>query len=173
MCVWEEVVLALFVLAAMFCDLRRGRIPNRLIIAGICCGFVCQCVNHGSSGLRDAIPGMLLPVLLFGWLFYFRMIGAGDIKLLGMAGVFLGPRNVCALIVTSLLTGGVLAVIILIRNRNVYSRFFYLQSYIREYLRTGKWQPYITDECRDGRIYFTVPVFLGLLLCYALRFQIL
>ena len=63
--------------------------------------------------------------------------------------------------------------IILIRNRNVYSRFFYLQTYIREYLRTGKWKPYITDECRDGRIYFTVPVFLGLLLCYALRFQIL
>ena len=60
--VWEKAVLALFVLVAMLCDLRWKRIPNRLIIAGICCGIICRCVCLGSAGLGDAFWGLLLPV---------------------------------------------------------------------------------------------------------------
>ena len=76
--------------AAVFQDLRKGIISNVLILFGFLGGAVFQLIRLGGSGLILFFGSAVFPVLLFSILYYFRMIGAGDIKLLAALGGFLG-----------------------------------------------------------------------------------
>ena len=76
--------------AAVFQDLRKGIISNVLILFGFLGGAVFQLIRLGGFGLILFLGSAAFPVLLFSILYYFRMIGAGDIKLLAALGGFLG-----------------------------------------------------------------------------------
>ena len=76
--------------AAVFQDLRKGIISNVLILFGFLGGVVFQLIRLGGSGLILFFGSAVFPVLLFSILYYFRMIGAGDIKLMGVVTGFLG-----------------------------------------------------------------------------------
>ena len=76
--------------AAVFQDLRKGIISNVLILFGFLGGAVFQLIRLGGSGLILFFGSAVFPVLLFSILYYFRMIGAGDIKLMGVVTGFLG-----------------------------------------------------------------------------------
>ena len=90
-------LLSGIVLAAAWDDLRSGRISNQLIVTGLLAGFLCQVVQYKAAGIVLFLGGSLLPLLLFGMLFYFRMLGAGDIKLFCVVGGFLGAKAVLPL----------------------------------------------------------------------------
>ena len=66
---------------AVFWDLWKGKIPNALIVAGLSAGWCFQLTDKGIYGALDFLGGAIFPLLLLGILFYFRMFGAGDIKL--------------------------------------------------------------------------------------------
>ena len=76
--------------AAVFQDLRKGIISNVLILFGFLGGAVFQLIRLGGSGLILFFGSAVFPVLIFSILYYFRMIGAGDIKLMGVVTGFLG-----------------------------------------------------------------------------------
>ena len=80
-------------MAAMLADLKTGKVPNGLIVAGVAMGVSYQVLSEGVAGVLVFAGGLLLPLLLMGGLFYFRMAGAGDIKLLCVTGGFLGPAD--------------------------------------------------------------------------------
>lgn len=68
-----------------------------------------------SPGLLISIVGCIIPVMVLYFLFFVRALGAGDIKLLSVAGAFVGA-DVLRLTVYSFLAGGVISVIYLIRE---------------------------------------------------------
>ncbi len=157
--------LLLVVQAAVLCDLDRGRIPNALILAGLGTGFIYQAVSGGFMGTALFLGGILLPVVLFWPLYYFRMIGAGDIKLMSVVGAFLGPGGCFSCMLRSVLAGGVLAFVLVLRHRNLFSRMFCLAEYVREYRRTGIWKPYLAQADEHARFCFSVPILVGVLVC--------
>ncbi|QPP51555.1 prepilin peptidase [Halomonas sp. SS10-MC5] len=102
-------MLWFLVVVAGFIDLRVHRIPNRLILAGAAMGILLQGWAVGAGGVLAAIYGLLvgLAILMPGYLMGFT--GAGDVKLMASIGTFLGPLGVLQVGLTSIVVGGIVA----------------------------------------------------------------
>ncbi len=151
--------------AAVLLDLQKGCIPNAIAAIGILCGLSYQLFDKGIMGLFLFLGGIMLPVVLFGGLYYFRMLGAGDIKLMCALGGFLGPSECFTCITASILFGGLISLILMLRRHNLSRRLIYLSDYVNRYSATKKWRPYLAGAGTDARFCFSVPVLLGIL-CY-------
>lgn len=155
---------------AVWMDLRTGRIANGWIVISWIAGLLTQIFRCGAAGVGTFLSGALLPVLGLYLLFYFHMLGAGDIKLLSVIGGFLGAREVLKCIILSFIFGAILSIGIILVCGNLLQRltrfFYYFQNYFitRQYDKTAEPVPY-----RDGKwgmecIHFSVPVLMGVLL---------
>ena len=80
-------------LFAVFFDLRKGKIPNELIVIGLILGCCFQIRQAKAVGLLLFLGGVCIPVVLGAGIYYFRMMGAGDMKLWAVVGGFLGPQR--------------------------------------------------------------------------------
>ncbi|MBQ5951837.1 MAG: prepilin peptidase [Lachnospiraceae bacterium] len=91
-------VLALFLIPVSVCDLRFRRIPNRLLLAAVCAYPVLLAAEGAFSPetiLRSCVDCLLAGVILGMFCFLCRVflprsVGAGDVKLLVLAGLYLG-----------------------------------------------------------------------------------
>jgi len=110
------LALAVLLLAAVVMDLRSRRIPNRLVLAGLALAGV----SHAAALLSGAAPlagpawwaplaGLLTAGLALLPLHLLRACGAGDVKLMAMAGAFLGAPAALRAVLFTLLAGGVLS----------------------------------------------------------------
>ena len=115
-------ILAALGWVAVCYDLLFRRIPNGLVVAGIALGLVFQgaglFVSPGDGlGLGGALLGGCTGLLLFLPLVALRAMGAGDAKLLAMAGVWLGAAHIAQAALWTLLAGGVLALATALHTR--------------------------------------------------------
>lgn len=94
---------------AVWMDLRTRRIANEWIITAWIAGLVTQLIRYGAAGAGIFLFGMLFPILALYILFYFHMLGAGDIKLLSAVGGFLGVPAILKCMIVSFLSGAVLS----------------------------------------------------------------
>lgn len=147
----------------MLWDLRDHKIPNGLIAVGLLCGLWQQMYDFGWAGVGIYLSGVLLPMIFPGCLYYFRMIGAGDIKLLCVAGGYLGPVQTLWCIIYTFLFGGLFSAILIFKRKNLVKRFFYFKTYLSQFLETRQWRPYRKPEDEDGTFCFSLPVMLGVI----------
>jgi prepilin peptidase CpaA len=77
-------------LAAALWDLRQRRIPNALTLPLLGSGVVYSAWVGGLSGAAGSLGGCLLAALPFVILFTYAGGGAGDAKLMGAIGAWLG-----------------------------------------------------------------------------------
>ncbi|MCD7764664.1 MAG: prepilin peptidase [Lachnospiraceae bacterium] len=149
---------------AALCDLWAERIPNAVIAVGLAMGLVYQLFAEGPLGLILFLGGVLLPLLLLGGLYYFRMLGAGDIKLLCVVGGFWGPLGVLACFVRSVFVAAAVSIVILYRRHEFGERLRYFLEYVNTYLESGQWKPYLDGVKENARFCFSVPILVGILL---------
>lgn len=104
-------------LGAVASDLRSRRVPNTLVVYGTLLGLSFQALAPAGSGLfPGSEPGLLAGLLgglaglaLFLPLYVLRIMGAGDVKLVAMTGVWLGAQGALNATLWTLVAGGVLA----------------------------------------------------------------
>jgi prepilin peptidase CpaA len=97
-----------FLVAAVISDFRSMRISNRLIALGLIWGLVLHSVGIGGTSIIKILFNISLPVILLYLFFCLRAIGAGDIKLLSMAGAYLSTRQLLYVIaVTFICAAGI------------------------------------------------------------------
>ena len=84
------IVLLVVVAAAVYQDVKSYKIPNGLIVAGWISGFFLQVMINGIQGIGYWCFGSSIPIIITYVLFYFKMLGAGDIKLLSVLGGMCG-----------------------------------------------------------------------------------
>ncbi|MGI6069545.1 MAG: prepilin peptidase [Blautia sp.] len=157
--------LALFLAIAAVCmDLVSEKIDNRLILCGWLLGLGYQLGTSQLQGLMEFLAGAVLPVFLLAVLFWFRMLGPGDIKLLSVLGGLLGSQAVLFCIFYSFLFGAILSAAFLVACGNLVQRLNYFSHYIYNYIQTKKRVPYYLPGSRLENIHFTVPVLMGVML---------
>ena len=106
--------------AACWFDVRTRRIPNRLTFPAAALGLVAATVAHGGHGSVASGAGLLVGLALFFPLFVLKGLGAGDVKLMGALGAWLGTSTTLGVAFYTSLAGGVLALALIVRHR--YSR---------------------------------------------------
>ena len=154
-------LLLLISFGSALMDIRNGKVDNQWLALCALCGLGIRWNLDGPRGMARGLAAMAVPLLLLGWLFIFRMMGAGDIKLLCALGAFLDPACSLALVFGSLLMGGAISLCILMRSGVFRQRIYYLSSYITTVLQTGEIRPYIQKGVhREENLPFTVPVLL-------------
>jgi len=111
------ILTVLLVAAAVYTDVRWGKIFNHLTITAIALGLVINSLTGGIDGFVHSIGGVGLGLGLFliscllG-----RILGGGDIKLLTAIGALQGPAFLGWTMLCTAIIGGVLAVIVALRH---------------------------------------------------------
>ena len=98
-------------------DLLTRHIPNYLISAGLIYSFVIALFSIGPINVLNAILGLLLGVLIFIFPYGKGLIGAGDVKLIGLVGSFMGPALVLDSILYAAIIGGIFTVFYLLDKK--------------------------------------------------------
>lgn len=103
------VVIGASLIAAVG-DLKERRIPNALTFPVFVVGLIWATWFGGISGLAEATGACALLALPYVLLFLFVGGGAGDAKLMGAIGAWLGLRHGLAVLACVAIVGGILAV---------------------------------------------------------------
>jgi prepilin peptidase CpaA len=110
---------ALFAAIAGFTDWRSRRIPNWLTIGGLVSGILVNSLTRGWLGARDSLLGAGLGLMLLLPFVLVRSLGAGDWKLMGALGAFLGPSPLITVLFAAVLVAGLMALILVLWKRRL------------------------------------------------------
>lgn len=109
------------------------------------------------------VLGVGLPVFLLFLLFYLKMLGAGDIKLLSVLGGAYGWKASIYILLLALCFGGVWSIIKIIYNHNLRERFLYFWTYINNILILKERVPYLVKGSYEHSytIHFSIMILLA------------
>jgi Flp pilus assembly protein protease CpaA len=161
---------------AMACcvsDLLYGKIFNLFWLTGVFCGVLENLLLSGKSG-GASLMGCVFPLAAGAWLFYFRMIGGGDIKELSALGAVAGIRMTMKICCCSLVFGACIAGMLCLMNGNISGRLGYFFRWIMRRFVSHEKVPYMLrnkdrDYIQGQKIlplecfHFSVPVFMAVL----------
>lgn len=111
-------LLVVLLMLAAFIDLRTFRIPNWLTYGGAAIGLALGAAVQwrllgpawALDGFLWSLGGLAAGLALMLPMYALRVMGAGDVKLMAMAGAFLGLGQIVPAVLCVFLAGGVLAV---------------------------------------------------------------
>lgn len=100
-------------------DWRYRRIPNWLTVPGLVVGVAVNTVLHGWPGAEASLLGAGVGLLVLLPFVLVRALGAGDWKLAGALGAFLGPALLVTVLVGSMFVAGVMALALVVYKGRV------------------------------------------------------
>ena len=146
MSMWSEGLLCVILAGAGWTDLRSGKVSNRWLLVGALAGVCCRGPDFGWAALMLLIPAFVL--------FRFRMMGAGDGKLMGVIAGYLGVEAGMQAIAAGLAVGAIWSLCRLWRSQSFRARFRYLSAYFMRVFQEKKIEAYdtFTGTDRGNRI---------------------
>ena len=153
------------------CDLRTRRIPQVLTLGGATAGFAFHFASGGWSGAALSAAGWALGIAIFLAPFALGGLGAGDVKLLGALGAWLGPGDVIWLALYAGVAGGVLAVLVSLATGYLSQALANVRLLITHWIVNGvKPLPELTlQHGRSPRLAYAVPILAGTMVRLWLR----
>lgn len=166
----ERLILLLILTGGAIQDLISKKVSNRWILVGL----ICYPIIEGFYFIRG--PSLtwqifleslicfylrfLLFLVIFFFLFFFRMVGAGDIKLVALIGAYLGLREGFSVVFLGLAAAAVWSFLILVYRQILIQRLLYFVTYFKQFVKTGEKRPYFVKE-RDypGAVICLAPFF--------------
>jgi prepilin peptidase CpaA len=100
-------------------DVRYRRIPNAFVIATLIGGIAINSIFSGMHGLLASVGGCALGLIAMLFMHVFGAMGAGDVKLFSAIGSVLGASLVVPTLVVVIITGGLMAILSIIRMGTV------------------------------------------------------
>ena len=161
-------LISILVIAAVW-DIRFHKIPNWLTLPSVTMAVFYHSVSGGTSGFLFSLLGIGAGMAIFIVPYLMRGMGAGDVKLMGTIGGFLGVQGVLLASLWTALAGGVYAVALLTHHA-------YVKKTIRPCPSTAC--PYTSDQAtpvtpevigKKPCLYYGVAIAVGTLLSMAVK----
>ena len=158
----QMVSLGLAIVACGW-DLKTRRIPQVLTLGGALAGFAFHCTVGGPGAGFGSAVGWVVGIAIFFVPFALGGLGAGDVKLLGAIGAWLGPMNAVWVGLYAGAAGGVLAIFVALTKGYLFQavgNVGVMMAYWR--LNGVKPLPEITlEHSRGPRLAYAVPILAG------------
>ena len=106
---------------AAWSDWTRWRVPNVLLGASAATALMLALVSPFGVDVTACVLGGTTGLALFLPHYLMRGMAAGDVKLLGVVGMYTGPWMVLEIALATALVGGIWAVILLVLRRKARS----------------------------------------------------
>lgn len=160
---------------AMTHDIFFKRIPNWLTLPSMLVALATHTFSSGWQGLFASLSGIGLGIGLLIALYLAGGMGAGDVKLMGAVGGFLGPKG---LILAALLTGiagGIYALALLVARGVLRTTLVRCMRTLRTMLLTGTFVYLPADETADlPQLRYGIAIGMGTTLAMAvMKMQVL
>jgi prepilin peptidase CpaA len=139
---WTLVLASLSLLIAMWAgwlDWRMRRIPNWLTVPALVVGIAANSLAWGWLGTKAALEGAGLGLALLLPFVLLRGLGAGDWKLMGALGAWLGPNRLIVVLLGTLFISGVMAVVQMIRSGRVKETLYHVGILFVILITFGVW----------------------------------
>jgi len=112
------IVFAILITASII-DIRVGRIPDKLIIAGAAIGLILSLFNPEHGLLQGLMTGTVagLVMLLVSWITK-GGLGLGDVKLFGCMGIYLDLESSASAMLIAAILSGLFSLVLVCINRD-------------------------------------------------------
>ena len=162
MTVAQVVSLGLAMVACGW-DLRTRRIPQVLTLGGALAGLAFHLAIGGWRAGVVCVLGWAVGLAIFFLPFALGGLGAGDVKLLGAIGAWLGPVNVLWVGLYAGVAGGVLAIFVAVTKGYLFKAIGNVGVMVAYWRLNGvKPLPEITlEHSRGPRLAYAVPILAG------------
>lgn len=162
------VAIGASMVAAIY-DVRTRRIPNKLTFSVLGFALVWATWTSGLSGLGESIASCLILGAPFVLLFIFAGGGAGDAKLMGALGAWLGIADGLVALVAVVITGALWGLVLAVAKgqfRRVLKRVMMMVRVVTVLILTRS-RPtdaasYFPSEEKMMKMTYAFPIFLGL-----------
>ncbi len=154
-------------LSAALLDWRSRRIPNWLTVPGLLSGIALHAVLEGWHGVRFSLAGAGLALIVLLPLVLLRAFGAGDWKLMGAVGAFLGWQLFLFVLLGSIFASGIMAIVQMYRVGRVMETLRNTWTLLKGFFSFGlKKHPQISlDNPRLLKLPFGVAVAVATIVC--------
>jgi len=112
------IFITILLISSVIMDVRTFRIPNILTYSFILLGISYNIFQTGYEGFIFSVLGVLTGIGLLFFFYLLGWMGAGDAKLLGAIGAFIGAKDVIVAFIFSALIGGMYAIIVMVLFRD-------------------------------------------------------
>jgi prepilin peptidase CpaA len=133
--IWAFVLTLTFLAAAT--DWRTRKIPNWITVPGIVAGITLRSVISGWPGAKASLEGAGLALALLLPLVLLRALGAGDWKLMGAIGAFLGPVLFLFILFGSIFASGLMSAVHMIKTKRVKETLKNIVELVRGFMVFG------------------------------------
>ena len=116
------IILFLVLTVAAITDLLFDKIYNEWLLGAMAAGLCYAVWKDGAAGLLRALVSMTIPFALLYPLFIIGGLGAGDVKLLSVAGCFLTIKESIWCLGLSFLLGAAISLLKMAVERNFLER---------------------------------------------------
>jgi len=150
-------------------DLRSRRIPNWLTVSGCLAGIGVHAWISGWRGILLSIEGAALALALLLPLVLLRALGAGDWKLMGAAGAFVGPLMLLFVLLASFIIAALMGMIRMMKDHQVVATWRNMRDLVRGFVSFGlRPHPVISlDNPELPKLPFGVAAAIGTIVCFA------
>ncbi len=166
-------VLAAVLLIAAITDVRFHKIPNWLTYPSVIVAFIYHISLKGLDGLLFSIEGVGIGVIALGIFYFMGGTGAGDVKLMGVVGGFLGPKGAFVAFLFSSIVGGIYSLMLMVLHGYLkqaavrYGAIVKTLALTRRliYIPSAKWEP-------KPRLCYGIAIALGTVISFFLGLNI-
>ncbi|MBA3037342.1 MAG: prepilin peptidase [Desulfobacterium sp.] len=158
------ILIIVLIIAAVW-DLFFHKIPNWLTFPAAAVSVIYHTGLNGWSAFFFSLEGICLGVAILLPFYLLGGMGAGDVKLLGTVGGFVGPLGVLFAFLFTALAGGIYAIIVLAVNGCLKESTLRFKTILTTFLLTGKFI-YIPPPAKEQklRLLYGIPIAVGTLL---------
>jgi prepilin peptidase CpaA len=168
----SQVIVLILAAVACWYDLRTKHIPNLLTLGGAALALIYSLLLHGAGGLLISLGGWLTGVALFLPFFVLGGMGAGDVKLVGCLGAWLGPGTALWVALYSMIAGGAMALALALATGYLGEAMLNVLMLLGHWRKAGlKPLPALTlaGASRGPRLPYALPIAAGALAAIWLR----